>query len=103
MRRGDILVRRGGDEFVLIMPGGNQEEARIVAGRIRQRLDDRPVEAGGGATVHQTVSIGVATWDGEEAAEELERRADAAMYEAKQQGRNLVLVAPARAPRPADG
>ncbi len=41
----------------------------------------------------QTVSIGVATWDGEESPESLERRADVAMYEAKDSGRNCVMVA----------
>jgi predicted signal transduction protein with EAL and GGDEF domain len=44
--------------------------------------------------VKQTVSVGVATWDHQEAPDGLERRADLAMYEAKRHGRNCVAVAP---------
>jgi hypothetical protein len=44
--------------------------------------------------VTQTVSIGVATWDGRQSAATLQRRADDAMYDAKQRGRNRVESAP---------
>ena len=46
-----------------------------------------------GVRILQTVSIGVATWDHRETPEQLERRADEAMYEAKRLGRNRVVVA----------
>ncbi|HEY3354719.1 MAG TPA: sensor domain-containing diguanylate cyclase [Polyangia bacterium] len=93
VRRGDVLIRRGGEEFVLVMPDTPEGTARTVAERICQRLRERPLAGGPGVSVRQTVSIGVACWDGCEDAATLERRADFAMYEAKQAGRDRVLVA----------
>jgi diguanylate cyclase (GGDEF)-like protein len=92
VRRGDVLIRRGGEEFILVMPDTPEETARVVAERIRQRLRKRPVRAGPGLRVSQTVSIGVAAYGGESAAL-LEQRADAAMYAAKEAGRDRVVVA----------
>jgi two-component system, cell cycle response regulator len=92
VRRQDVLVRRGGEEFVLIMPQTSGSLAERAAERIRARLAGAPVDGGGGLSVAQTVSIGVATWDGNETPTELEQRADAAMYEAKRRGRNRVVV-----------
>jgi diguanylate cyclase (GGDEF)-like protein len=93
VRRGDVLIRRGGEEFVLVMPDTPEETARGVAERICQRLRDRPLSGGPGVAVRQTVSVGVASWDGLEDAASLERRADFAMYDAKRGGRDLVAVA----------
>jgi diguanylate cyclase (GGDEF)-like protein len=93
VRRADVFVRRGGEEFVLIMPTSNAEQGIATASRIRENLEAEPLSVGGGQTVAQTVSIGVATWDGKETAEALEHRADLAMYEAKKRGRNRVEVA----------
>jgi diguanylate cyclase (GGDEF)-like protein len=93
VRRQDVLVRRGGDEFVLIMPGTAEPEATHAAERIRTRLQASPLDGGGGARDPQTVSIGVATWDGNEEPASLEQRADAALYEAKGGGRNQIAVA----------
>jgi two-component system cell cycle response regulator len=95
-RRVDLLVRRGGEEFVLIMPATTSEEARVIAERVRQHVAEKPIEAGG-ARVTQTASIGVATWDGRESPQGLEKRADAAMYVAKAEGRNRVIFS--RRPR----
>lgn len=92
VRRPDVLVRRGGEEFVLIMPHTEREQAATVAERIRQVVGESPIDVGDDVHVPQTVSIGVATWDGQETAERLEARADEAMYEAKRAGRNLVVA-----------
>jgi two-component system cell cycle response regulator len=92
VRRTDILVRRGGEEFALLMPATNERDAWMIADRIRETLATVPIEAQG-ATLAQTVSIGVATWDGKEAGPSLEKRADLAMYDAKARGRNRVAVA----------
>ncbi len=92
VRRIDVLVRRGGEEFVLLMPSTSAREARTSAERIQQTVAAEPLDADG-TRVPQTVSIGVATWDGIESPESLERRADHAMYEAKRAGRNRVVVA----------
>lgn len=92
VRRVDVLVRRGGEEFVLIMPQTSATQAHATAVRIQQILRAQPIEAAG-QSLRQTVSIGVATWDTRETPDQLERRADEAMYEAKRQGRDRVVVA----------
>jgi diguanylate cyclase (GGDEF)-like protein len=94
-RRQDALVRWGGEEFVLIMPDTDLEMARHVAERIRAAVANRPFELGDGSQLRQTVSIGVANWDRRETPQQLEDRADAAMYGAKESGRNRVQVAQA--------
>ncbi len=94
VRRLDVLVRRGGEEFVLLMPGTSSPEAKVIAERIQEALAAASVVTDAGP-VRQTVSTGLATWDGSESAEALERRADLAMYEAKRRGRNRVVVATA--------
>jgi diguanylate cyclase (GGDEF)-like protein len=97
-RRVDVLVRRGGEEFVLLMPATTTTQAKLIADRVRQHAAEEPV-AVDGTHVTQTVSIGVATWDGRESADGLQKRADQAMYFAKQQGRNRVEVSTPRRPR----
>lgn len=92
VRRVDVLVRRGGEEFVLIMPGTDEAQASATAARIREHLACEPITIGEGLSVQQTVSIGVATWDGQESAEALESRTDEAMYEAKRAGRDRVML-----------
>ena len=93
VRSYDVLVRRGGEEFVLIMPGGDLAEAQEVGERIRIAVSESEIEAGEGVLIRQTVSIGAAEWNRREDPDGLDRRADAAMYEAKRAGRNLVVVA----------
>ena len=93
VRRVDVLVRRGGEEFVLIMPQTGATQAHATATRIQQTLAAEELEVYAAVRLRQTVSIGVATWDTHETPEQLERRADAAMYEAKRLGRNRVVVA----------
>jgi two-component system cell cycle response regulator len=93
VRAVDVVVRRGGEEFVLIMPATDDLQARVVAERVRARLASAPLYVRRDLRLEQTVSIGVATWDGLEGPESLEERADLAMYEAKRRGRNLVVAA----------
>lgn len=93
VRRVDVLIRRGGEEFVLVMPQTNATQAHATGTRIQQTLASEDMEIEGGLRIRQTVSVGVATWDQRETPEQLERRADQAMYEAKRMGRNRVVVA----------
>jgi len=93
----DVLVRRGGEEFVLIMPGTAMAQAAAVGERIRHLLADDALVIEGSdtkpsVTLRHTVSIGVATWEPPESAQDLENRADRAMYEAKRLGRDRVVV-----------
>ena len=90
IRRSDVLVRYGGEEFVLLLPATPRAAAQSLAERIRLAVCGTPFPIGGGAQVTQTVSIGVALWDGRETAEALVHRADLAMYGAKRGGRNRV-------------
>lgn len=92
VRRHDVFVRRGGDEFVLILPATGSVDAEVVARRIVESMGDKSIDVGS-AELTQTVSIGVATWDGHEVAEELEARADAVLYAAKDAGKGRVVLA----------
>lgn len=89
----NVLIRRGGEEFVLLLPGTPLHAAMVVAERVRKTVGRQRIEVAPGLRITQTVSIGVACWNGTESAEEFEQRADAAMYEAKRAGRNRLAVA----------
>ena len=93
IRLSDVMVRRGGDEFVIIMPDAGKEESLGAAVRIHEAVASNPVILDGGSVLEQTVSIGVASWNGQESARELEARADDALYQAKRRGRNRVVAA----------
>lgn len=97
VRVSDVLVRRGGEEFVLILPNMPLDGATTAAERIRGAISERAIAAGSDLAIQQSVSIGVAEWDGTETAAAFEERADGAMYAAKQSGRNRVCVS---RPRP---
>jgi diguanylate cyclase (GGDEF)-like protein len=92
MRESDTLARIGGDEFVVLLPNAESaHDAKIVADKIRQCIDI-PFEVED-YTLNVTVSIGVAMYpDHGENEIELSKNADRAMYYAKQQGRNTVMV-----------
>lgn len=91
-RGDDVVVRRRGDEFVLVMPTTSAEQAHRVAERIRSKLGAEPLDVGMGRRVAQTVSIGVATWNGYETPDAIEKRARVAMRTAKLHGRDRIHV-----------
>jgi diguanylate cyclase (GGDEF)-like protein len=99
VRSCDLLFRRGGDEFVVLLPMTGLREARTAAERIRRAVRETPFVLGPGQSVTQTLSLGVAAWDGRESAEAFEARADAASYAAKHAGRDKVCCADAATPR----
>ena len=84
LRAVDDLARYGGEEFFLVLPGASSEEAAELVERLR-----------GVTPLDQTLSAGLATWDGEEPADALLARADEALYEAKRAGRDRVMRAAA--------
>ncbi len=92
LRQGDVLVRYGGEEFLLVLPFAGEEEAVEVAERIRQALAASPVPDGRQG-IPITVSAGVAGWPQSAAESEVELvdLADAALYAAKRGGRNRVV------------
>ena len=90
VRGDDLLARLGGDEFTVVAPGIDATAAIALGERIRGSFDE-PFDVGGLRTV-VSVSVGVALGHGESTATDLMRYADAALYEAKANGRDRVVL-----------
>jgi diguanylate cyclase (GGDEF)-like protein len=93
VRAADVPCRYGGEEFAVLFPESGADAARTVAQRIRKALAAREIQADGHA-FRVTVSVGVADTDGLAPDDKrvLVHRADRALYKAKEQGRNRVVV-----------
>jgi diguanylate cyclase (GGDEF)-like protein len=88
-RKIDIVVRYGGEEFALILPYANRGEAKIIGERIRKAVEESKI-----FTTNFTISIGIASLNHEiQTKEELIRKADSALYQAKGAGKNRVVLA----------
>jgi diguanylate cyclase (GGDEF)-like protein len=98
----DHVARYGGEEFLVFLPGCAEEEAREIGERIRCRVEAASLPNPTSRVVpFVTVSIGVATMTGDcklLSAAELQRQADAALYVAKENGRNRVMYVQHRGP-----
>lgn len=93
LRAQDVLARTGGEEFAILLPDTPVSAALATAERIRRAVEqlEVPFETG---PVRFTVSAGVAKFEPARGFETMMRHADAAMYEAKEHGRNRVLMHP---------
>ncbi len=93
----DVVARFGGEEIVVIVPDTALDGARHVAERIRQGVEADPFPVQGAAhAIRVTVSVGVAARrGGDETAAEILKRADLALYQAKENGRNQVAASAA--------
>jgi len=94
-RSSDLVARYGGEEFVLVLPGLDKAAAESIAQRLRKAVSDLQVpHAGNSAASHVTVSAGVAAGvpSDPQAPRALLEQADSALYRAKHQGRNQVVV-----------
>lgn len=99
LRSHDALGRLGGEEFAVLLPDASLEAAGLVAERLRLSAQQRLV-----GDCRYSISIGVAGWQGGESFDQLCRRADQALYAAKNNGRNRVHVSLAEAlPEPLAG
>ena len=92
IRKGDLVGRWGGEEFVLGLVETDLSGARVVAERVRAAVE-RLVVAGPEGPIPVTVSVGVAAFEAHRDLDTAISRADAAMYRAKSQGRNRVEAA----------
>lgn len=102
VRPGDLLGRYGGEEFMLVMKGATLKEARQVAEACRDIVQETPMYSRDGHRVRCTISLGVAACTMDIAShEELIKRADKALYQAKKQGRNTVAVSDQAVKEPA--
>jgi diguanylate cyclase (GGDEF)-like protein len=95
LRRGDVPSRIGGEEFCAVLETIDQETARAIAERIREAFAGVGLAIGDTGLV-ATVSVGLAISAGDEDFSSLLNRADAALYQAKNGGRNQVRLAALR-------
>ncbi len=96
VRKLDVACRYGGEEFIVVLPNTGLIDASFVAERIRDALENSPVEVEGGV-INPTASFGVDIYTDQQndSPESLISRVDAYLYQAKNQGRNQVChVAP---------
>ncbi len=93
LRPTDLIVRFGGDEFAILLPGISLNEATATAERIRASLSRQTIP---NHTGNVTVSIGLTSANEHDDLDRLLERADGAMYDAKEQGRNRVAVRDSR-------
>jgi diguanylate cyclase (GGDEF)-like protein/PAS domain S-box-containing protein len=92
LRANDLLARVGGEEFTLLLPETALSGARAVAERVRVELEHATMRSPEGNALRITASFGVAEWKKGENLDGLLRRADRALYAAKDAGRNRVVV-----------
>ena len=84
IRQTDMVARYGGEEFLIMLPDADRENACLIAERIRREIE---------AQTCVTISLGVATYHrAKDSKEDLINKADQALYQAKQGGRNQVNV-----------
>ncbi|MEW8351552.1 MAG: diguanylate cyclase [Candidatus Thiodiazotropha taylori] len=89
----DIIGRYGGEEFVIVLPETTPAQARELAERLRTAIAEERIPISSGKQIRITVSIGVAEYHSpEDSIEDLTRKADQALYQAKQNGRDRICL-----------
>lgn len=96
LREYDIPSRYGGEEFCVLLPQTGVDEARIVAERLRSAVENKKIEIKEKNEqikhISVTISVGLAELDVRDMADDLYMKADRALYQAKENGRNRVVV-----------
>lgn len=93
IRSGDYLFRLGGEEFLAVLVDVDAEGAMYAADKLRRRVADEPVHLARGQQLEVTISIGVALHGGHPDYQHALQRADQALYKAKSEGRDRVVLA----------
>ncbi|MEZ0231309.1 MAG: PAS domain S-box protein [Methylophilaceae bacterium] len=92
LRDMDVVGRFGGEEFVVLLPETNKQNAVKIAERIRMLISNKAITASNGQTFNMTVSIGVSQFNADiESLDALIKLTDNALYNAKETGRNKVI------------
>lgn len=92
VRSADVLARYGGEEFIVLVPESTAQSAAVIAERIRKGVAERAFHTSAG-TAAVTISAGVSEMQSNsDTLEDLIRRADRALYDAKGAGRNCIVV-----------
>lgn len=91
LRDSDFIARFGGEEFVVLMPETSAEEAKFVADKLRKKIEESPFNFKK-EPVQITISFGISEFSQGESLEEVFQRADKALYKAKENGRNQVML-----------
>ncbi len=96
IRNIDLACRTGGEEFVVVLPGTDVQTAERVGERIRRMVAARPFNAAPDCHLNVTVSLGISGLSSlEDGVDDILKRADQALYRAKREGRNRVVLAAA--------
>ncbi len=94
IRKNDVIIRYGGDEYIVLLPNTDKKTAAVIAERIRKEISRDPYYAFGNKKFNISVTLGVATYPNDaKSRDELIGKADRAMYEGKLTGRNKVVLA----------
>jgi len=92
IRKVDVAGRYGGEEYVILLPSTSIDSAKVLAERIRKKIEAKPAYYGG-ETIHYTISLGIAAFHSslENTTQWLDC-ADQALYQSKEGGRNLTTI-----------
>ncbi len=93
VRESDLIIRYGGEEFIVLLVNiKSEEDALIVANKIRTKVSENEIDVYAGSKLRKTVSIGLSMFPEDSSSlESVIKQADIALYEAKSKGRNKVI------------
>lgn len=92
LRPSDMPVRYGGEEFTVFLPNTTTENAKIIAERLRSNIEKMSIHLPTGQVISATISVGFTERIQDDTVESLIKRADEALYHAKNSGRNRVCL-----------
>jgi diguanylate cyclase (GGDEF)-like protein len=93
LRHSDLAGRYGGEEFLALLPRTDTADAERLAEKIRKMCAETPIDTHDGDQLHFTTSAGIAQLRHDETAQDLLQRVDESLYEAKEAGRDRVILA----------